>query len=57
MEEVGKVVVREDMVLEKFEGEPEDGVLLERVYLTDGLITKHEYFENGELVRTEEGGK
>lgn len=57
MEEVGKVVVREDMVLEKFEGEPEDGVLLERVYLTDGLITKHEYFENGKLVRTEEGGK
>ena len=55
-EERAKVVLREDIVLEKFEGEPEDGVLLERVYLTDGVITKHEFFENGEVVETVEGG-
>jgi hypothetical protein len=55
-EEKAKVNVREDAVLEKFEGEPEDGVLLERIYLTDGVITKHEFFEDGEVVRTVEGG-
>lgn len=54
--EIGKVVVREEAVLEKFEGEPEDGILLERVYLTDGVITKHEFFEDGVLTNTVEGG-
>ena len=55
-EEIAKVNVREDIVLEKFEGEPEDGILLEKVYLTDGVITKHEFFEDGEVVKTVEGG-
>jgi hypothetical protein len=53
IEEEARFTVREDIVLEKFEGEPEDGVLLERVHLTDGVITKHEYFEDGELVKVE----
>jgi hypothetical protein len=54
--EDAKVTVREDAVLEKFEGPIEDGVVVERVYLTDGFITKHEYLENGEVVKTVEGG-
>jgi hypothetical protein len=56
IEEAGEFGVREDVVLEKFEGTPEDGVLLERVYLTDGIITKHEFFEDGNLVRVHERG-
>lgn len=53
-QEKAKFSVREDVVLEKFEGEPEAGILLERVHLTNGVITKHEYFEAGELVKVEE---
>ena len=48
--EVGKVIVKEEAVLEKFDGEISDGVLAERMYLTDGVITKHEVFEDGEVV-------
>ena len=50
--EVGKIVVREDAVLEKFDGEVSDGVLAERIFLTDGVITKHEVFEDGAVVST-----
>jgi hypothetical protein len=55
-QEVAKVVVREEAVLEKFDGEPEDGVLAERITLVNGEVIKHEFFENGEVVRTIEGG-
>lgn len=55
-EEKAKVIVREEAVLEKFEGEPEDGVLLERITIVDGSITKHEFFEDGMLTNTVEGG-
>lgn len=55
-EEKAKVVVREEAVLEKFEGTPEDGVLLERITIVDGEITRHEFFEDGELVNKIEGG-
>lgn len=56
IEEIALVDVTENIVLEKFEGEPEDGILLERVHLTDGVITKHEFFDNGELVEVHERG-
>jgi hypothetical protein len=52
-----KTVVREEAVLEKFEGEPEDGILAERITLVNGAITKHEFFEDGKVVETIEGGK
>lgn len=57
--ELGKVVVREDVVLEKYDGEVSDGVLVERIFLTDGVKTKHEVFEDGKVVKTElyENGK
>lgn len=55
-QEIAKVVVREEAVLEKFDGEPEDGILVERITLVDGEIIKHEFFEEGEVVRTIEGG-
>lgn len=55
-EERAKVIVREEAVLEKFEGQPEDGNLLERITIVDGEITKHEFFEDGVLANTVEGG-
>jgi len=50
--EVGKVIVKEEAVLEKFDGEVSDGVLAERIFLTNGVRTKHEVFEDGQLVST-----
>lgn len=54
--EFAQVGMRVDAVLEKFEGEVEDGIVVERIYLTDGVITKTEYLEDGEVIRTVEGG-
>ena len=52
--EVGKVVLKEEAVLEKFNGEVADGVLAERVFITDGVILKHQWFEDGEVVKEEQ---
>ena len=60
MAEIGELIVREEAVLEKFEGEVEDGILVERITFVNGDLTKHEFFENGEVVKTEhftEGGE
>jgi hypothetical protein len=54
MNEDVKVIIREDVLLEKFDGDPEDGNVVERVYLTDGVMTKHEYLEDGEVVKVVE---
>lgn len=55
--DVAKTVVREEAVLEKFDGEPEDGVLRERITLVNGDIVKHDFFdEEGELIQSVEGG-
>ena len=54
--DVAKHEVREEAVLEKFIGEVSDGVLAERITLVNGVLAKHEFFENGELVETVEGG-
>lgn len=56
MDDKAEVIVKEEAVLEKFEGDPADGLLLERITLLNGEITKHEFFEDGELVKTVEGG-
>ena len=56
MDDKAEVIVKEEAVLEKFEGDPNDGLLLERITLLNGEITKHEFFEDGELVKTVEGG-
>lgn len=56
-DDVAKVIVREEAVLEKFDGEPEDGILRERITLVDGELVKHEFFdESGELTHSVEGG-
>jgi hypothetical protein len=57
--EDGMVVIKEEVLLEKFDGEVEDGNVVERIYLTDGVKTKHEFLENGEVVRVvePEGGE
>lgn len=51
-EEVG-VVLHENVVLEKFEGEALPENLVERLHIEDGEIVKHEFLEDGEVVRTE----
>jgi hypothetical protein len=45
MKEQAKHIVREEVVLEKFEGDPADGKLLERITLVNGEITKREVFD------------
>lgn len=54
--EVARTVINEEAVLEKFEGNPEDGIILERITLVNGVKIKHEFFEDGELVEGFEGG-
>lgn len=54
MEEKEKVEIKETTVLEKFEGEPVPENLIEKVFIEDGTIVKHEYYENGDLVSTQE---
>lgn len=54
--DVAKLAVREDAVLEKFDGEPEDGILRERITLVNGDIVKHEYFDEGGTLIDSEGG-
>lgn len=53
-EERGTAALTEHVMLEKFEGEPEDGILLERIYLQDGIMIGHEHFKNGMLVVTDQ---
>lgn len=55
-EEVAKVVIKEEIVLQKFDGQPSPENLVEKVYLEDGKIIKHEFFEGGELVDSKEIG-
>lgn len=38
-------VVREEIVLEKFDGDPADGKLTERLTIVDGLIVSRETFD------------
>lgn len=45
MKEKAKVIVKEQIILEKFEGD----ALVERVYLTNGIIDKTEKFDKEEV--------
>lgn len=57
MEETGMVIVKEEMVLEKFDGDGEDAVLRERILLIDQQLVRHEFFDKrGKLTKTVEGG-
>jgi len=49
-----KFNVKEEVVLEKFEGEPVAENLVQRVYLENGRIIKEEKIENGKVVETKE---
>lgn len=53
MDEKGRVIVKEEMVLQKFEGEPLPENEIERIYIVDGRITAHEH-RNGEEVLSRE---
>lgn len=52
LNEDGVIVEHVEMVLEKFDGNPEDGVLIERLFISDGEVTKHEFLEEGVVVRS-----
>ena len=55
--EIGKMIVKEEMVLEKFDGEADapDKVLRERLTVVDGEIVKHEFYDqSGELIEVKE---
>jgi hypothetical protein len=47
------VIVEERLLLEKFDGEPVPENLTERVHVLNGKITKHEFIEQGNVVKTE----
>lgn len=54
--EKATLTAREEAVLEKFDGEPEDGILRERITIVNGEIVQHEFFdEGGELTHIEGG--
>lgn len=53
-EEKPKFKVKEEAILEKFEGEPLPENLIARIYLEDGKIVKEETIENGEVVDSRE---
>lgn len=49
-------VVMEQVVLEKFDGDPEDGKLTERITVVDGKIVSREVFDSAEPQTTESTG-
>lgn len=46
------IKVDEHVVLQKFDGEVEDGKLVERLTVHNGKLVLHEFIEDGEVVRT-----
>lgn len=55
-EEEALTVVKEEIVLQKFEGDPIPENLVEKVFILDGVIQKHEFIENGLVVKVVEPG-
>lgn len=49
-----EVNIDEQAILSKFEGEPLPENLIERVYIDNGKIVKHEFYEAGRLIKTVE---
>lgn len=55
MNEQTRIVLREEYMLDKFDGEPMPENLVERIYLdANGRITKQQYFVDGQPVETGE---
>lgn len=50
-EEQQIVDIQEEVVLEKYEGEPDPENLVERITLINGEIVKHELLENGVVMK------
>lgn len=50
--EIMATTVREEAVLQKFEGEPLPENEFERIHLVDGAVVRVEQIENGEVVHT-----
>lgn len=57
-EELTEVDIHVSGVLEKFDGEGDNMVLRERIFVEDGQIAKSDYFdEEGNHIKSVEGGK
>lgn len=52
-EESAKFKIKEETVVAKYDGEPLPENLIERVYLEDGNVLKHEFIENGVVTRVD----
>jgi len=57
MNESTEARVDEHVLLEKFNGDPADGDVIERIEILNGTIVKREYLENGVVVATTDGGE
>ena len=44
-----KTIVEESIVLNKFVGPESDGIIVETVYLKNGIIIRHDYFDESGL--------
>ena len=44
MDDTAELVIEERTVLEKFDGDPGEGRLVERITIVDGETVAHEYF-------------
>jgi hypothetical protein len=56
-DELGEVILQEEAVLEKFDGDGPRRVLRERIVLVNKEKVKHEFFDKkGNLINTVEGG-
>jgi hypothetical protein len=51
--DIGEIILDERVVLEKFNGEVEDGDVVERLHFHNGDLEKHEWLENGHVVKTQ----
>lgn len=49
MDDLGSLIVSETTVLEKFDGDPADGRLVERITIVDGVKVAHEFFDPDEM--------
>lgn len=53
MNEFTQTQISEHTVLEKFEGEPSENNLVEKVFIEDGRIVKIERYRDGVLISSE----
>lgn len=48
-EDRSALLVDERIVLDKYDGEPAEGHLVERLTIVDGVLVSHEFFNNNNI--------